>query len=50
MRRSRLGNYTDAITTIGAGLAEYPNDDMLWNNKGYAQYQPRELPGRGDLV
>jgi len=34
----QLGNYSEAITTIDAGLAEYPNDDMLWNNKGYAQY------------
>jgi tetratricopeptide (TPR) repeat protein len=34
----QLGNYSDAITTSDAGLAEYPNDDMLWNNKGYAQY------------
>jgi tetratricopeptide (TPR) repeat protein len=34
----QLGNYSDAITTSDTGLADYPNDDMLWNNKGYAQY------------
>ncbi|HNX17452.1 MAG TPA: tetratricopeptide repeat protein [Methanoregula sp.] len=34
----QLGNYSDAIVTIDAGLAEYPTDKMLWNNKGYAQY------------
>jgi Flp pilus assembly protein TadD len=34
----QLGNYTDAIATVDTGLAQYPNDAMLWNNKGYAQY------------
>jgi tetratricopeptide (TPR) repeat protein len=32
----QLGNYTDAIATVDAGLALYPSDAMLWNNKGYA--------------
>jgi len=34
----QLGNYTEALVTLDTGLAEYPNDKMLWNNKGYAQY------------
>jgi len=32
----QLGNTTDAIATMDAGLALYPSDPMLWNNKGYA--------------
>lgn len=35
----QLGNYSEAIVTLDTGLAEYPNDEMLWNNKGYAQYE-----------
>jgi tetratricopeptide (TPR) repeat protein len=33
-----LGNYSDAIDTLNAGLAIFPTDENLWNNKGYAQY------------
>ncbi len=32
----QLGNYNDAIATVDAGLAFYPGDAMLWNNKGKA--------------
>jgi tetratricopeptide (TPR) repeat protein len=32
----QLGNYTDAIATVDAGLALYPGDAVLWNNKGIA--------------
>jgi tetratricopeptide (TPR) repeat protein len=32
----QLGNYTDAIATVDAGLAFFPSDAMLWNNKGTA--------------
>ena len=32
----QLENYTDAIATVDAGLALYPRDAMLWNNKGIA--------------
>ena len=38
----QLGNYTEAITTVDAGLADYPSDPKLWNNKGYAQYSLRK--------
>ena len=33
-----MGNYSDAIDTLNAGLAVYPTDENLWNNKGYAQF------------
>jgi tetratricopeptide (TPR) repeat protein len=32
-------NYSAAVATVDAGLAVYPNDAMLWNNKGYALYR-----------
>ena len=28
----QLGNYTDAIATVDAGLALFPNDAILWNS------------------
>jgi tetratricopeptide (TPR) repeat protein len=34
----QLGNYTGALATLNDGLAIYPNDENLLNNKGYAQY------------
>ena len=30
----KLEKYDDAIRTIDEGLAIYPNDTILWNNKG----------------
>lgn len=35
----QLGNYADAITTLDTGIALYPKDNMLWNNRGYASYK-----------
>jgi tetratricopeptide (TPR) repeat protein len=35
----QLGLYQDAIQTINQGLATYPNDVNLLNNKGYAFYK-----------
>lgn len=32
----QLGKYNDAIATVDAGLAVYPGDALLWNNKGKA--------------
>jgi tetratricopeptide (TPR) repeat protein len=32
----KLEKYSDAVTTADAGLAIYPTDAMLWNNKGWA--------------
>jgi tetratricopeptide (TPR) repeat protein len=32
----QLKNFTGAVATADAGLAEYPKDPMLWNNKGWA--------------
>jgi tetratricopeptide (TPR) repeat protein len=32
------GKYADAVSTVDAGLAQYPRDPKLWNNKGYASY------------
>lgn len=32
----QLQNYLGAVATADAGLAVYPGDPMLWNNKGWA--------------
>ncbi len=32
----QLKQYNEAIATLDAGLAVYPKDPMLWNNRGYA--------------
>lgn len=32
----QLGNFTGAAATADEGLAYYPKDPMLWNNKGWA--------------
>lgn len=32
----QLEKYSDAVATVDSGLAIYPNDAMLWNNKGKA--------------
>jgi Flp pilus assembly protein TadD len=38
-----LGRYDEAIKTADAGLALYPKDPGLWNNKGYALYRQGNL-------
>jgi|WetSurMetagenome_2_1015567.scaffolds.fasta_scaffold00679_6 tetratricopeptide (TPR) repeat protein len=35
----QLGRYNDALTTLVSGLAQYPNDALLWNNQGYAFFR-----------
>ncbi|MGB9176618.1 MAG: tetratricopeptide repeat protein [Methanoregula sp.] len=35
----QLENYSAAVATVDAGLAVYPKDAMLWNNRGYALYR-----------
>ncbi len=35
----QLSEYDDAIGTVDEGLAIYPKDPMLWNDKGYALYK-----------
>jgi tetratricopeptide (TPR) repeat protein len=35
----QMENYSAAVATLDAGLAVYPKDAMLWNNKGYALYR-----------
>ena len=34
----QLGMYNDSIQTLDQGLALYPNDSFLWNNRGYALF------------
>jgi tetratricopeptide (TPR) repeat protein len=35
----QLGKYSDAVATADQGLAQFPKDSKLWNNKGYALYK-----------
>jgi tetratricopeptide (TPR) repeat protein len=35
----QLGRYDNALQTIEKGIALYPKDTMLWNNKGYALFR-----------
>ncbi len=35
----QMGMYNDSIQTLDQGLALFPNDSMLWNNKGYALFK-----------
>jgi tetratricopeptide (TPR) repeat protein len=32
----KLEKYSDSVATADAGLAKYPKDAMLWNNRGWA--------------
>ena len=40
----QLGRYNDALATLEAGLARYPQDPLLWNNQGYALFRMGKLP------
>jgi len=40
----QLGQYKDALTTVDEGLAIYPNDTGLVNNRGYAFYKMGDYP------
>ena len=44
-----MAMYNDSLLTLDQGLALYPNDSMLWNNKGYALFllwQKPNVPSR----
>jgi tetratricopeptide (TPR) repeat protein len=39
----QLNRYNDALSTLAAGLARYPQDPLLWNNRGYAFFRTGKL-------